>query len=66
MDKNRMSTRSYAILGGVAGIAGVALLLVSFAINAGPPANATRAELGEARPGAGHRSIHFPLLLNRR
>jgi hypothetical protein len=49
MDKNRMSTRSYAILGGVAGIAGVALLLVSFAINAGPPANATRADW--AKPG---------------
>jgi hypothetical protein len=45
MDKGPMPTRSCAILGGVAGIAGVVLLIVSFAINNAPPANATSAEL---------------------
>jgi len=42
-----MSARSYGFLGGLAGIAGVVLLFVSFAINSGPPANATGTELME-------------------
>jgi len=45
MDKNPTSARSYGLCGGAAGIAGVVLVLVSFAINSGPPANATGAEL---------------------
>ena len=40
-----MSKRSYCILSGLAGITGVVLLIVSFVINTGPPANATSAEL---------------------
>lgn len=47
MHKNRTSVRSYRILGSAAGIAGVVLLVASFAINAGPPANATSAELAK-------------------
>ena len=40
-----ISKRSYCILSGLAGITGVVLLIVSFVINTGPPANATSAEL---------------------
>jgi hypothetical protein len=45
MDKGPSSTRSFRILGGLSGVAGVVLLIVSFAINSGPPPDATSAEL---------------------
>lgn len=45
MQEYRMSTRSYRLIGGLAGIAGIILLGLSFAINAGPPENASSAEL---------------------
>lgn len=45
MHKYRMFPRSYCLIGGVAGIIGVILLGLSFAINAGPPENANSAEL---------------------
>lgn len=45
MRKYPMSTRSYRLIGGLAGIVGVILLGLSFAINAGPPENASSAEL---------------------
>ena len=45
MDKSLISKRSFCILSGLAGVAGVVLLVVSFAINAGPPPGATYAEL---------------------
>lgn len=37
MHKYQMSTRSYRLIGGLAGIVGVILLGLSFAINTGPP-----------------------------
>ena len=45
MRKYPMSTRSYRLIGGLAGIVGVILLGLSFAINAGPPENTSSAEL---------------------
>lgn len=45
MSDNIISTRPFCILSGLAGVIGVALLVVSFLINAGPPQNATSAEL---------------------
>jgi hypothetical protein len=45
MGKNPISQRRFCILSGVTGVAGVVLLIVSFAINTGPPADATSAEL---------------------
>jgi hypothetical protein len=45
MNKNVISTRSFCILSGLSGLAGVVMLIVSFAINVGPPPGATTAEL---------------------
>ena len=45
MHKDSVSTRSFCILSGLSGIAGVILILVSFNINPGPPPGATSAEL---------------------
>lgn len=45
MRKNRISTRTFCILSGLSGIAGVALISVSFIINPGPPPGATSTEL---------------------
>lgn len=45
MDKNLISKRSFCILSGLSGVTGVVLLIVSFAINSGPPAGATSADL---------------------
>lgn len=45
MDKGLKVKQSYCILSGLSGVAGVVLLIVSFAINNGPPSGATSAEL---------------------
>ena len=45
MDKSLTFTRSFCILSGLSGVAGVVLLIVSFATNNGPPSNPTSAEL---------------------
>jgi hypothetical protein len=45
MDKGLKFKRSFCILSGLSGVAGVVLLIVSFAINNGPPPGATSAEL---------------------
>ena len=45
MNKDLDSKRSLRILGGLAGVVGVVLLGLSFAINTGPPPNPTSAEL---------------------
>src|SRR5579864_3781640 len=45
MNKDLDSNRSLCILGGLAGVVGVVLLGLSFAINTGPPPNPTSAEL---------------------
>lgn len=45
MSKDLDSKRMLCIFGGLAGVIGVVLLGLSFAINAGPPPNATSAEL---------------------
>ena len=45
MGKNLISKRLFCILSGLSGVAGVVLLIVSFAINTGPPPGATGAEL---------------------
>jgi hypothetical protein len=45
MSDNLIFKRSFCILSGLSGVIGVALLIVSFIINAGPPENATSAEL---------------------
>jgi len=45
MDESLKFKRSFCILSGLSGIAGVVLLIVSFAINNGPPSGATSAEL---------------------
>lgn len=45
MDKSVISKRSFCILSGLSGIVGVVLIIVSFAINNGPPPGATSAEL---------------------
>lgn len=47
MNKDLDSNQSLCILGGVAGALGVVLLGLSFAINTGPPANPTTAELAK-------------------
>ena len=45
MDKDLISKRSFCILSGLSGVTGVVLLIVSFAINSGPPPGATSADL---------------------
>jgi hypothetical protein len=45
MEKNIISKRAFSVLSGLSGVSGVALLIVSFAINSGPPPDATSAEL---------------------
>ena len=45
MDKSFISRRSFCILSGLSGLAGVVLLIVSFAINNGPPPDPSSAEL---------------------
>ena len=45
MSENLDSKRKLCIFSGLAGVIGVVLLGLSFAINAGPPPNATNAEL---------------------
>jgi hypothetical protein len=45
MEQRRMSKRLFSVLSGLSGIAGVVLLMISFAIASGPPPDATRAEL---------------------
>jgi hypothetical protein len=45
MDKSLKFKRSFCILSGLSGVTGVVLLIVSFAINNGPPPNPTSAEL---------------------
>jgi hypothetical protein len=45
MEKSLVSNRSFGILSGLSGVTGVALIMVSFAINSGPPPGATSAEL---------------------
>lgn len=45
MDKSLKFKRSFCILSGLSGAAGVVLLIVSFAINNGPPPGATSADL---------------------
>lgn len=45
MGNHLVSKRSFCILSGLSGIIGVALILVSFNINPGPPPGATSAEL---------------------
>lgn len=45
MNQRSTSKRRFCILSGLSGLAGVVLLMVSFAIANGPPPNATRAEL---------------------
>src|SRR5580704_16342740 len=45
MDKGLKLKRSFCILSGLSGVTGVVLLIVSFAINSGPPPGATSADL---------------------
>jgi len=45
MDKSFISRRSFCILSGLSGVAGVVLIMVSFIINSGPPPGTTTAEL---------------------
>jgi hypothetical protein len=45
MDRSVNSTRLFCTLSGLGGIAGVALIMLSFTINGGPPPGATGAEL---------------------
>jgi hypothetical protein len=45
MDQNLKFKRSFCIFSGLSGVVGVVLLIVSFAINSGPPPGATSAEL---------------------
>lgn len=45
MDKSLKFKQSFCILSGLSGAAGVVLLIVSFAINNGPPSGATNTEL---------------------
>ena len=37
MEPRSVSTRRFCILSGLSGVAGVTMLIVSFAINSGPP-----------------------------
>jgi hypothetical protein len=45
VDKGLKFKRSFCILSGLSGVAGVVMLIVSFAINSGPPPGATSADL---------------------
>src|SRR5215469_4309077 len=45
MSENVISKRSFCVLSGLSGIVGVAMLVLSFAINSGPPHDADSAEL---------------------
>ena len=45
MDHRSISTRRFCMLSGLSGVAGVVLLIVSFAINNGPPPDPSSAEL---------------------
>jgi hypothetical protein len=45
MSTDLIRKRSFCILSGLSGLTGVLLLIISFVINAGPPENATSAEL---------------------
>ena len=45
MHMNLASKRSFCVLSGLSGIAGVVLIVISFNINPGPPLGATHAEL---------------------
>jgi hypothetical protein len=45
MSDKLLFKRSFCVFSGLAGVSGVVLLIVSFVINAGPPENATSAEL---------------------
>ncbi len=45
MDRNPISNRCFCVLSGLSGVAGVVLLVVSFAINNGPPPDPSSAEL---------------------
>jgi hypothetical protein len=45
MDESPKLKRSFCILSGLSGVTGVVLIMVSFAINNGPPPGATSAEL---------------------
>jgi len=45
MNKGIMSQRSFCILSGLSGVAGVVLIVLSFNINSGPPPGATTDEL---------------------
>ena len=45
MDHHSISNRRFCMLSGLSGVAGVALLIVSFAINNGPPPDPSSAEL---------------------
>src|SRR5215472_14144807 len=45
MSEGSTSKRLYSVLSGLSGIAGVVMILVSFAINPGPPPNPSSAEL---------------------
>jgi hypothetical protein len=47
MNDNLVSKRSFCIFSGLSGVTGVVFLIVSFAINNGPPPSATSAELVE-------------------
>jgi len=51
MDKTRKFKRSFCILSGLSGVAGVVLILLSFAINNGPPPGTT--QLWQPRQGSG-------------
>lgn len=45
MDKNLISKRSLCILSGLSGVVGVVMIIVSFAINNGPPPGASSVDL---------------------
>ena len=45
MDHDSIASRRFCILSGLSGVAGVVLLIVSFAINNGPPPDPSNAEL---------------------
>ena len=45
MDQDSVANRSFCILSGLSGVAGVVLLIVSFTINNGPPPDPSSAEL---------------------
>lgn len=45
MDRHSISQRAFRILSGLSGMAGVVMIIVSFAINTGPPPNASSSDL---------------------